>query len=198
MYIPAAQVDAKPLSLLNVWFQPSWIVRTVGPVEGLTAQMQHALASVDPNLPFSGFYSMGDVLAKTLSTQRVEVALMSTMAALALLLSSLGIFALVASIVAQKRREIGLRIALGSTVTEAMVHMSAPGIRSSALGLIVGLILCAGALRTMKSVIYGVTVYDVPTILAVMLILASVTIIATIVPTLRIASTNPASTLREE
>jgi ABC-type antimicrobial peptide transport system permease subunit len=141
---------------------------------------------------------MRDVLARTLATQRVEVALMSTMAALALLLSSLGIFALVASIVAQKRRETGLRLALGSTITEAMVHMGAPGIRSSALGLIVGLVLCAGALRTMSSVIYGVRVYDVPTIIAVMLILTFVTIIATIVPTLQIARTDPASTLREE
>ena len=120
MYVPAAQMlDAKFLSLLHVWFQPSWIVRTAGPIEGLTAQMQHALSSADPNLPFSGFYNMREVLAKALATQRVEVALMSTMAALALSLSTLGIFALVASVVAQKKREIGLRIALGSSVSHA-------------------------------------------------------------------------------
>ena len=130
MYIPATQMDAQLLSLLHVWFQPSWIVRTAGPVEGLTAQMQRALASVDPNLPFSGFYSMRDLLAKTLATQRVEVALLSAMAALALLLSAVGIFALVANIVAQKTREIGIRIALGSTVRQAMVHIGAPGVTS--------------------------------------------------------------------
>ena len=63
MYIPATQVDPRFLGLVHVWFQPSWIVRTAGPVEGLTAQMQRALASADPNLPFSGFYSMSDLLA---------------------------------------------------------------------------------------------------------------------------------------
>jgi ABC-type antimicrobial peptide transport system permease subunit len=199
MYVPAAQMlDAQSLSLLHVWFQPSWIVRTGGPIEGLTAQMQQALSGADPNLPFSGFYNMRDVLAKTLATQRVEVALMSTMAALALSLSTLGIFALVASVVAQKKREIGLRMALGSSVSEAMLHIGAPGLRASAIGLLMGLILCAGGLRAMHSVLYGIGVYDVPTILTVVVMLASVTIFATILPTLRIAQIDPASTLREE
>jgi predicted permease len=198
MYIPAAQVDPGLLALVHVWFQPSWIVRTAGPVEGLTAQMQHALASVDPNLPFSGFYSMRDLLAKTLATQRVEVALLGAMAGLALSLSAVGIFSLVANIVAQKTREIGIRIALGSSIRQAMVHIGAPGVRASALGLMLGLMLCAGALRALHSVLYGVGVYDLPTILTVVLTLASVTLIASTVPTLRIAGIDPAKTLRDE
>jgi ABC-type lipoprotein release transport system permease subunit len=123
---------------------------------------------------------------------------MSTMAFLALSLSTLGIFALVASVVAQKKREIGLRMALGSTVSGAMLHSSAPGLRASAVGLLAGLILCAGALRAMRSVLYGIGVYDAPTILTVVITLASVTILATLLPTLRIAGIDPASTLREE
>lgn len=198
MYIPATQVDGQSLSLLHIWFQPSWIVRTAGPVEGLTAQMQRALASIDPNLPFSGFFGMRDLLAKALATQRVEVALLSAMAALALLLSAVGVFALVANIVAQKTREIGIRMALGSTIRQAMVNIGGPGVRASALGLILGLVLCAGALRAMRSVLYGIGVYDAPTILSVVLILASVTIIAGTVPTLRIARIDPAQTLRDE
>jgi putative ABC transport system permease protein len=198
MYVPAKQMGGRQLSFVHLWFQPSWIVRTSGPVEGLTAQMQHALASVDPNLPFSGFYSMRDLLAKTLATQRVEVALLTGMAALALLLSAVGIFALVANIVAQKTREIGIRIALGSTIRQAVVHIGTPGVQASALGLILGLILCAGALRALHSVLYGVGVYDVRTIVIVVLVLASVTLIATIMPTLRIAAIDPATTLRDE
>jgi predicted permease len=198
IYIPAAQVDAQSLSLLHTWFQPSWIVRTAGPIEGLTAQMQRALASVDPNLPFSGFYRMRDLLAKTLATQRVEVALLSAMAALALLLSAVGIFALVANIVAQKTREIGIRMALGSSIRQAMVNIGGPGVRASAVGLVLGLVLCAGALRAMGSVLYGIGVYDLPTILAVVLLLAAVTLVAGTVPTLRIARIDPAQTLRED
>ena len=198
MYIPAAQKDAQSLSLVHVWFQPSWIVRTAGPVEGLNAQMQRALASADPNLPFSGFYSMRDLLVKTLATQRVEVALLGAMAALALLLSAVGIFALVANMVAQRTREIGIRMALGSTVSQAMVQIGRCGVGASVLGLFLGLVLCAGALRVMRGVLYGVGVYDAPTILTVVLTLACVTLIATTVPTLRIAGIDPAKTLRDE
>ena len=198
MYIPAAQVEPRLLSLVHAWFQPGWIVRTAGPVEGLTAQMQRALATADPTLPFAGFYGMGDLMAKTLATQRVEVALLSAMGALALLLSAVGIFALVANMVAQKTREIGIRIALGATLRQAMVHIGAPGLRASALGIILGLMLCAGALRALDSVLYGVGVYDAPTILTVIVMLVSVTLIATIVPILRIAGIDPAKTLREE
>jgi putative ABC transport system permease protein len=198
VYVPAAQMEARQFSLLHVWFQPSWIVRTARPVEGLTAQMQVALASADPNLPFSGFYSMRDLLAKTLATQRVEVALLGAMAALALLLSAVGIFALVANMVAQRTREIGIRMALGSTVGRAMVQIGGSGAGASVLGLFLGLALCAGALRVMRSVLYGVGVYDAPTLATVVLTLASVTLLATTLPALRIAKIDPANTLREE
>jgi predicted permease len=198
MYIPAAQLNAQELSLVHVWFQPDWIVRTAGPVEGLTDQMQRALVSVDPNLPFSGFYSMRDLLAKTLATQRVEVALLGAMAALALLLSTVGIFALVANMVAQRTREIGIRMALGSTVGQAMVQIGRSGAGASVFGLFLGLALCAGALRVMRRVLYGVGVYDVPTLTTVVLTLVLVTLLATTLPTLRIAKINPANTLREE
>ena len=198
MYIPATQTDAKLLALVHVWFQPSWIVRTAAPVEGLTAQMQRALASADPSLPFSGFYSMSDLQAKTLATQRVEVALLSTMAALALLLSMVGIFALVANLVAQRTREIGIRIALGSSIRQAMIHVGGTGVRASIFGLIAGLVLCVGALRAMRSVLYGVRIYDAPTLLAVVLALVAVTLLAASIPVLRIARIDPAKTLREE
>lgn len=197
-YIPASQLKAQELSLVHVWFQPDWIVRTARPVEGLTDQMQRALASVDPNLPFSGFYSMRDLLAKTLATQRIEVALLGVMAALALLLSAVGLFALVANMVAQRTREIGIRMALGSTVGQAMVQIGRSGASASVLGLFLGLALCAGALRVMRSVLYGVGVYDVPTLTTVVLTLVLVTLLATTLPTLRIAKINPADTLREE
>jgi predicted permease len=198
MYIPAAQVNAQFLSLVHVWFQPDWVVRMAAPVEGLPAQMQRALASADPNLPASGFYSMNDLQVRTLATQRIEVALLSAMAALALLLSAVGIFALVANMVAQRTREIGIRMALGSTLGQAMVQIGRSGAGASVLGLFLGLILCAGVLRVMRSVLYGVGVYDAPTLATVMLILILVTLLATTLPTLRIARIDPSNTLREE
>ncbi|HXE11692.1 MAG TPA: ABC transporter permease [Bryobacteraceae bacterium] len=198
MYVPATQVAARMLTLTHMWFQPSWIVRTSRPVKGLPEQMQRALASVDPNLPFSGFYRMQDLLAKTLAMQRVEVGLLSTMAALALLLSAVGIFALVANMVTQRTREIGIRMALGSTIREAIVHVGVPGLRASVVGLVIGLVLCAGALPVMRSVLYGVGVYDTAAIASAIVALAAVALVAATIPALRIARIDPAYTLREE
>jgi len=204
MYVPAAQVDdariatGPLLALLHVWHQPDWIVRTAGPVEGLTGKMQRALAKADPNLPASGFYAMKDLQARTLATQRIEVALLGALAALALLLSAVGIFALIANMVAQRTREIGIRMALGSSLGQLMVHIGRAGVNASLFGVVLGLVLSAGALRVMSSVIYGVGVYDVRTILVVILAIFAVALLATIVPALKIARIDPARTLREE
>jgi macrolide transport system ATP-binding/permease protein len=199
IYVPAAQItDGKSLSIVHAWFQPSWIVRTARPLNGLTAQMQGALADVDPNLPFSGFYDMKDLMATALATQRIEVALLAAMASLALVLSAVGIFALVANVVAQKTREIGIRMALGSTIRKAMIQIGRSGVGAAALGLVAGLVLCAGTLRAMHSVLYGVGMYDGPTMVAVVLTLCVVTLLATIAPAVRVARIDPAKTLREE
>lgn len=199
MYVPAPQMmQPAGLAMIHTWMQPSWIVRTARPVQGLTGDMQRALASAAPGLPFSGFYNVGDLQAKTLATQRIEVALLTAMAGLALLLSAVGIFSLVASLIAQKTREIGIRIALCSPVRRAMVHTASPGVRASAWGLIVGLILCAATLRILHSLLYGVGVYDWPTMLTVVLVLAAVALVAAAVPSLRVARISPAQTLRDE
>jgi macrolide transport system ATP-binding/permease protein len=198
MYIPAAQADSHFLAIAHVWVQPDWVVRTSGSIAGLPAQMQAALTSVDPNLPFSGFYSMRDLLAQTLATQELEVALLGTMAALALLLSAVGIFALVANMVAQRTREIGIRIALGSTVGRAMVQIGRSGAGASLLGIVLGLAVSAGVLRVMRSVLYGVDVYDARTLVLVVLLLVLVTALAVVAPVLRVAKIDPVTALREE
>ena len=197
MYIPATQVDRGLLGA-HVWFQPSWIVRYTHPIEGLSAQMQRALSGVDANLPFSGFYSLSDLMNTTLATQRVEVALLTVMAGLALLLSAIGIFSLVANMVLQRTREIGIRLALGSSVRQAMLKIGSSGLGASALGLLLGLILCIFALRAMRSVLYGIGVYDAPTIAAVVLTLTAIAVLATTIPVLKITRVNPAQTLRED
>jgi hypothetical protein len=197
VYLPAAQViDAKELSLVHMFFQPSWIVRAASPI-GVPAQMQRALASADAQLPVSGFYEVKDLMARTLATQRIEVVLLAALSSLALLLSALGIFALVANIVAQRTREIGIRMALGSTIRQTMIHVGRAGVGASALGLVLGLILCLGVLPAMRSVLYGVGVYDASTMMAVVVTLCGVTLLAT-TPILRVARIDPAETLREE
>lgn len=197
-YLPATQIDQGLVNVADVWFQPSWIVRTAGPLQGLTSAMQQALGQVDPNLPFSGFHSMQDLLAKNLAYQRVEVALLAALAGLALMLSAVGIYGLVSNLIVQRTREIGIRMALGSPVRQAMVDVGSAGVLAAFLGLIAGLALSFVALRVLRSEIYGVRTYDPLILTAVPLFIAVIAAAASFLPTLRITRIDPAVTLRME
>lgn len=197
-YVPYTQVSPRMLTIVHMWAQPSWIVRTRGPETGLTASMQRALTAADPGLPFSGFYSMQDLLDQQLQMQRIEVTLLGTLAGLALLLSAIGIYALVSNLVVQRTREIGIRIALGSTLEQAMRHIASSGVAAAAGGVAAGLAGSFLVLRVMKSAIYGVSVYDPVTLAAVPLLLVSIAAAASLLPALRIARIDPAQTLRSE
>ncbi|HKD81054.1 MAG TPA: ABC transporter permease [Candidatus Angelobacter sp.] len=197
-YFPAAQVPGPFLGLLHVWFQPSWVVRTQGPVNGLTEAMQKAMAEADPSLPFAGFHRLDELQAEALRKQRFEVLLLSALAGLALLLSLVGIYGLVSNMVVQRTREIGIRMALGATVRRAMVEIGVSGMIAVGLGLAGGLGLAAVSLRLIKSELYGVKAYDPLTFAAVLGLLVLAAALSVFAPTLRIARIDPASTLRAE
>ncbi len=199
LYLPATQMEQAEINGAHIWFEPSWIVRSeTSDRSRLTRQMQQALASVDPSLPFSGFYSMDQLLAKQLQQQRIEVFLLTALSGLALLLSAIGIYALVSSLVVQRTREIGIRIALGSTTRQAMLHIGSSGMAAAFLGVICGVGLSFLALRVLASEIDGVKVYDPLTLVSVPLLLSLIAVLASLLPTLRITRLQPADTLRAE
>jgi hypothetical protein len=198
VYLPAAQINSDFLSLAHVWFQPSWIVRTHGPIAGITSQMQKALADADPALPFSGFYSMSALEQQALGMQRIEVILLGVLAGLALLLSAIGVYGLIANLVVQRKREIGIRLALGSSIRAAMLEIGRSGVMATMLGLGLGLAASFLALRAMKGFIYGIGMYDPATLIGTALVLAIVAIAATFLPARRIRKINPTTILREE
>jgi predicted permease len=197
-YLTAAQTPQGVVNGAHTWFQPSWIVRTRGPIQGLTENMQLALAKADPDLPFSGFYSMQQILDKQLQTQRVQVLLLSMLGLLALMLSAIGIYSLVSNLVVQRKREIGIRIALGSTLKKAMLQVGSSGLFATGAGLVAGIALSFVMLRALASQIYGVKTYDPITFIAVLLVLAFIAVVASLLPTLRISRIQPADTLRAE
>lgn len=197
-YIPAAQASDGLIQMAHMWFQPSWIVRTRGPIPGLEAAMQQAITAADPGLPVSGFYPMEALMNKQLQMQRIEVMLLSALAGLALLLSAIGIYSLVSNLVVQRTREIGIRIALGSTLQQAMLTIGSSGIVAAGAGVVVGLGFSFAALRVLKSEIYGVSTYDPFTLMAVPLLFVLIALAASFLPTLRIIRIEPAETLRNE
>jgi predicted permease len=197
-YVPGTEMNQMVVNLAHMWFQPSWIVRTQGPVTGLREQMQRAMAAVDPGLPFSGFYSMEELLHQQLQMQRIEALLLGTLAGLALLLSAVGIYALVSNLVVQRTREIGIRIALGATLEQAMGPIASSGVVAACGGVAAGLVCSFFVLRVMKSAIYGVRTYDPVTLVSVPLLLVGIAVAASLLPALRIARIDPAETLRAE
>jgi ABC-type antimicrobial peptide transport system permease subunit len=98
----------------------------------------------------------------------------------------------------QRTREIGIRIALGSTLQEAMLQIGSSGIIAAASGLVAGIALSFPALRLLSAQIYGVKTYDPVTLIAVPLVLALIAVTASFLPTLRISRIQPADTLRAE
>ena len=198
-YVPATQVPQAIANGAHVFFQPSWIVRTRKFDQPATMRrMQEAMIKVAPDLPFSGFYSMDQVLAEQLQQQHIEVWLLTSLATLALLLSAVGIYALVANLVVQRRREIGIRLVLGSTVRQAMVDIGWSGAVAIVTGLGVGIAFSFAALRVLASQIFGVQVYDPVTLAGVALLLLLIGAAAICLPTLRIANLEPAETLRAD
>jgi predicted permease len=198
VYVPAAQMPEQLINLAHVWIQPSWIVRTNGKFLGVTQQMQQALARVDPNLPISGFYAMSDVLSDALLLQHLEAGLLTALAALALMLSSVGIYGLVSNLVTQRRRELGIRMALGCTVQRAMLQVAGAGITATAAGLAGGLLLSSAAVKVLRSQLSGVALYDPLTLCIISALLILVALSAALLPTIRIASIDPAETLRAQ
>lgn len=195
-YLPATQLAQGTVNIAHVWFQPSWIVRMKKPLEGITDEMQKALAQADPTLPFSGFYPMQDILAGSLKLQRSQVLLLGVLAGLALLLSAVGIYGLVSNLVAQRSREIGIRLALGAQMREVMTEIGKTGLLASGVGLLAGLVLALFAVRVLQNQLYGVRVYDPETLIAVPLVLVFTAVIASIAPTRKIMKIDPAETLR--
>ncbi|HKW97780.1 MAG TPA: ABC transporter permease [Bryobacteraceae bacterium] len=197
IFVPAAQMEGDLLQL-HTWFSPSWVVRTSAAPQAVMAAMQRAMEAVEPQLPFSGFHTIGDLRARTLAAQRFQAMLVAIMAALALVLAAVGIYGLIAHSVAERTREMGIRMALGATVREAVSAVALPGIVLAFAGCVIGCVLAAGAVRVLRHLVWGVSTTDPATFAGVALGLLLVAAAASVIPVLRIVRLNPAETLREE
>ena len=186
-YMPVTQIPQGLANVAHLWFQPSWIVRTSGTNRGLTESMQRALAAVDPLLPFSGFYSMDEILAQQLQQQRIEVLLFSTLAGLALLLSESASMRWCRTWWCSARGRLGSGLRWVRRFGRRWSRLASSGAVAAGGGLLVGIGLSLVAVRVLSSEIYGVRTYDPVTLVAVPVLLATIAAIACFLPTLRIS-----------
>jgi len=190
-YVPVAQISDGFVTMVHTWFSPSWIVRLSGPQEGIVRQMQQAVESVDPLLPVAKFRTLDEVRGEAVATPRAQAQLLGTLAGLALLLAAVGLYGLVASSVAERTRELGIRLALGATSRQAIAAAAMPGLVLAGVGVVVGGVAARLTVSTLRHLVWGVSVADPLTFIAAIATVLGVALIATLVPALRIARLNP-------
>lgn len=194
-YIPAAQFDG--FEMAHTWFSPSWIVRTRGPQAEISLAMQSAVEKVDPLLPLASFRSLDGERDLALRSQRGNAAIIGLLAALSLVLAVVGIYGLIANLVVERTRELGIRITLGATMSNVIWSAAAPGVLLSVAGALIGAALSAGVTRFLKAFLYGVQPMDAFTIVSMAVLLIGAGLVASLIPALRLLNLNPASALRE-
>ncbi len=197
MYVPNGQVpDA--LNALNVRITPvAWVVRTRGEPYGFSTAVQEQLRQAS-GLPVSQVRSMEDVVSRSISRQRFNVVLMSVFGASALALAAIGIYGLMAYSVAQRTREIGIRMALGAEAGQVRKMVIVQGMRLAIIGVVVGLIAAFGLTRLMASFLFGVQARDPAVFIVMPVLLTIVSAVAVWLPARRASTVNPLIALRYE
>jgi predicted permease len=196
-YIPVTQVNDGMLRLVHTWFSPVFVARAAGPLDQITAGMRRAVDAVDPMLPFAEVQRMTEVRAASLARQRFLMALLVGLAATAVLLAVVGIHGLVATSVAERTREMGIRLALGSTAHDAIRALALPALGLTAIGVVLGLGGAAAATRLVGHFLWGISATDPVTFATVPALFLAIATIASVAPALRMLELDPAATLRE-
>jgi ABC-type antimicrobial peptide transport system permease subunit len=158
--------------------------------------MRQALRETDPRLIFNKFRTIEDVRSETMATPRVLAWLLGARAGLALVLCVVGVYGLVANTVAERRRELGVRIALGATPYDTLKTAAAGGIGLAVAGTGVGVLLSLPATSVMRQIVFGVSVNDPLTLIAAAVVVVLAASAAAIVPAWRTLRMNVTAVLK--
>ena len=197
MYVPVTQASAAGIRASHTYFPMSWVVRTSAPGAELEGRMREAIRTLDPGQPFSAFRTMEDVKGAAFANERRQMAIVSLFAAAGLLLAAAGVYGLIAYSIAQRTRELGIRIALGATPGRILGAVVWQGARLALAGIVIGAAAAIALTRTLEGFIWGVSLLDPLTFTAVPIVLLAIAAIASLVPALRATRLNPLTAIRE-
>jgi len=176
-----------------------WIaVHTVVDPSTVTRDLQAAVAAVEPTSAIDHVEVEREIVDEQSSGDRFEMVLLAGFAALALLLAAVGVFGVMAFSVAQRTREIGIRMALGAHRHEVVVLVASGGIRLAFFGVVIGLAGAYGLGRVMQATLYGVGAIDIVSLTAVSALILVVAAVACWLPASRSAAVDPMQALRNE
>ena len=174
------------------------VVRSSGDAASLSLEIRSAVQSLDPDLPVFDVRQLADIVADNSASRRLSVMLIGAFAALALVLSGVGIYGVISYLVSQRHREIGIRMALGAASRDVLSMILMQGARMAGLGIALGLVGSVVLTRLIASLLFQVSALDMTTFLAGILILGGLVLFACWLPARRATRVDPLVALRYE
>jgi predicted permease len=188
LYYPVAQLPSPSLAV---------VVKTALDPEQMVAQVREAVRSIDPEVPLADVRTMDEWIGRSLQTRRAPTMLLGAFGAVALLLSAIGIYGVLAFGIAERVREFGIRLALGADGGAIVRMVLAQGVRTVGIGLVLGVAGALGLTRFLASQLFGVGARDVPVFATATTVLLVVAVMACYLPALATTRIDPAVALRE-
>ncbi|HXE59077.1 MAG TPA: ABC transporter permease [Gemmatimonadaceae bacterium] len=198
LYFPAQQLAVDSSFVDAALRELNFVVRTDGEPVAITARVTSAVRAVDPQLVITHVQTMESLVSQSVAARRFDLLLIGAFAALALLLAAVGLSGLVAFSVVQRQREIGVRLAIGSTASGIVRLVLRDGLATAIWGSALGLVGAVALTRVMGSLLFGVGALDAATFLATTTVLIAVAALASWLPARRAARIDPMIAIREE
>jgi putative ABC transport system permease protein len=174
------------------------VMRTSGAPLSLASAARQAVFDLDPNQPVARMRTMTDVVAASVSDRRFNMFLLGLFAALALTLSLIGLYAVVSYSVAERIREMGVRLALGAKPSNLVALVLGEGLRLAAAGIALGLVAALIVTRFLEALLFGVNARDPYTFIGVPLLLLAAALLGCLIPARRAMRVDPMIALRAE
>jgi len=187
----------RQMPMVNSGFKDLLVRSDIAP-EALERSIERQIHALDPRIPLSEAESMSEYLGDLTAAQRFTSVILSCFAGLGLMLAVMGIYGVIAYLVAQKTQEIGIRLALGAPRSAVLWLVASQGLRMALAGLAVGLLGTTLAARSLTSQLYGISALDPLTLGSASIVLIAVALAACALPARRAARIDPMQALRTE
>jgi ABC-type lipoprotein release transport system permease subunit len=199
----SADSSATPMVFVPFWQDPTQVdarmaIRVRGDAESAIPEIKRAISSIDPDVPITELMPMiGQVRGHYADVRLAGAVLLST-SLLAVLLSALGLYGVIAFVAARRTREIGIRMALGARPGEVIAMFLKQGLALLAVGGVAGLVLALATTRMLKAWLYGISASDPLTFFVGIAVLGVTAVLASWIPARRAARIDPMSALRSD